>query len=434
MTLVRAKIAAFADSKAAKAAVVLCRLVVGAVFVLSGFVKGIDPWGTYYKFSEYFAAFGMQGMENVALFGAFAVAAVEFVLGVSIVLGAFRRGGVLLAGLMMLVMLPLTLYLALTDAVPDCGCFGDALTLSNWATFWKNVALTLLIVLMLPLNKKVPCVFGPAVQWMVALASFVFVLALLVVGYNDQPLLDFRPYKTGSRMVARETGNDEDDYVFVYEKDGRQREFVIDSLPGDDWTYVDRHVKERSRSKSREVKENLVAMYDNGEDVTEDVLKDGKGKVLLLLFPDLPKVDITYTFGINELCESATKQGVTVVGLTSGSAGDIAQWADISMPAYKMLEMDDSELKMIARGNPAVVCVTDGVVKWKRTFGSISQQEMQKKTFDLDSLDNSAWAKPMLKKLVLCYIGVLLLLLVVNRTHIVVKFSLKSLRRKRNKE
>ena len=124
-----------ADKKATKALVVLCRLVVGAVFVFSGFVKGVDPWGSFYKFSEYFAAFGMQGMENVALFGAFAVAVVEFVLGVSVLLGAFRRGGVLLTGLMMLVMLPLTLYLALTDAVPDCGCFGDAVVISNWTTF-----------------------------------------------------------------------------------------------------------------------------------------------------------------------------------------------------------------------------------------------------------------------------------------------------------
>ena len=104
------------------------------------------------------------------------------------------------------------------------------------------------------------------------------------------------------------------------------------------------------------------------------------------------------------------------------------------MPADKMLEMDDSQLKMIARGKPAVVCVTDGVIKWKRTFGSISQQEMQKRSFSLDDLDNSGWAKPVLGDMLLGYLGVLLVLLVVNRTHIVVKFSLKSLKRKRNKE
>ena len=167
--------------------------------------------------------------------------------------------------------------------------------------------------------------------------------------------------------------------------------------------------------------------------MTEGVLT-GKGQVLMLLFPDLPKVDIAYTFGINELCENATKQGVKVVGVTSATAAEKEQWNDISMPAYKMLEMDDSQRKMIARGNPAVVCVTDGVIKWKRTFGSISQQEMQKRSFSLDDLDNSGWAKPVLGDMLLGYLGVLLVLLVVNRTHIVVKFSLKSLKRKRNKE
>lgn len=422
-----------ADKKVTKALVVLCRLVVGAVFVFSGFVKGIDPWGSFYKFSEYFATFGMQGMENVALFGAFAVAVVEFVLGVSVLLGAFRRGGVLLTGMMMLVMLPLTLYLALTDVVPDCGCFGDAVVISNWATFWKNVVLTLMIAFLVPFNKKVPCVFGPAVQWIVAFVSFVFVLCVLMIGYNDQPLLDFRPFKVGSRLVARETGSDEADYIFVYEKGGLQKEFTIDSLPDDDWNYVDRRVKEPARPKTPSVAENMVSMYDDGEDVTEEVLT-GKGQVLMLLFPDLPKVDIAYTFGINELCENATKQGVTVVGVTSAAAAEKEQWNDISMPAYKMLEMDDSQLKMIARGNPAVVCVTDGVIKWKRTFGSISQQEMQKRSFSLDDFDNSGWSKPVLGDMLLGYLGVLLVLLVVNRTHMVVKFSLKSLRRKRNKE
>ena len=122
---------------------VLMRLTVGGVFIFSGFTKGVDPWGTYYKISDYLGAMGLGEWTGTALLLAAALAALEFMLGVAIAVGAYRRSAPWVALLVMLVMTPLTLWLAVTGAVPDCGCFGDALHMSNWATFGKNILLLL---------------------------------------------------------------------------------------------------------------------------------------------------------------------------------------------------------------------------------------------------------------------------------------------------
>ena len=111
--------------------VLFLRLAVGSVFVFSGFVKAIDPWGVLYKFQDYVAALGWDWLSPFLLFGAFAVSIFEFVLGVCLIIGAYRRFSVWASFLLMIVMTPLTLWLSITGAVSDCGCFGEAITLSN---------------------------------------------------------------------------------------------------------------------------------------------------------------------------------------------------------------------------------------------------------------------------------------------------------------
>ena len=151
---------------------ILMRLVVGAVFVFSGFAKAVDPWGAAYKVTDYLNAWGMDGWTGIALFIAVSLAALEFLLGIAIVVGAYRRSAPLLALLLMLVLTPVTLWLAVTDAVPDCGCFGDAWHLSNWATFFKNVLLLLIALpALVSMNSSAP--FG----WVDAIA------AILMLGF-----------------------------------------------------------------------------------------------------------------------------------------------------------------------------------------------------------------------------------------------------------
>lgn len=405
-------------------AVLLTRLLVGGVFAFSGFTKAIDPWGSVYKFGEYFAVFGFSDYQWMLLFLAVAVATVEFMLGVFMVLGIYRRFTPVMMLLSMIVMLPLTGYIAVTDAVSHCGCFGDALVLGNWATFVKNLVLTPLIVYLCVCNNRVKNVYGFAVQWIVALFSVAYALVLAFIGYYMQPLIDFRPYPIGTKLVSSYEPREEVEFEFIYEKGGVQRTFTIDSLPDDTWEFVDRHeIKPMPHADGSAA--DAIAITDFEKHPADSVLM-ATGEQLLLLFPDLKRVGIAYTYLINEMHDYAWSHGVSVVGLTSDDAAAVADWNDLSMAAYPMYSIDDSTLKMIARGNPAVVYLRDGVVQWKRTLQSISMEYITKE-MDMDGIGSDFNQSKWLNMLAIGYLVLMVGLLVLNRTHLLVLFSWKRL-------
>ncbi len=422
---------------------VLMRLTVGGVFIFSGFTKGIDPWGTFYKVNDYLTALGLDQWDGTALFIAVALAALEFMLGVAIAVGAYRRSSLWIALLLMLVMTPLTLWLAVTGAVPDCGCFGDAWHLSNWATFGKNVLLLLGIIYLMMFNLSLRGVYGPAVQWMVMAASFALIMAIAYYGYFTQPLIDYRPYPIGTRLVSDsvedngDEGESEDDFIFIYAKDGEEHEFSIDSLPNEDegWEYVTRYHARRPHGKvivqNGQGDNSIAIMDENGNDVTIDVLADSR-RALLLLFPDLTQVGVVNSFALNELNDAALVAEANVIGLTPATPAQVEQWKDRSMASYPIYYMDDSELKMVARGNPAVVYLEDGAIKWKRTLSSLDDVEQP---IELSEMGKDYDADSILASLTSVYIVVLLVILAINRTHLLVRyFMIKRRNKAKNKQ
>ena len=395
--------------------VALLRVVTGGVFIFSGFVKAIDPWGGYYKFQEYFLALGLNSLYGISLFAAFSIAFVELMLGVSLLLGLYRRSAPVLALAMMAVMLPMTLYLAVTDAVADCGCFGDALVMSNWVTFLKNIVLTVLLFLLLKHNRKLPSVYGPAVQWVVLFLTFVTGLVIALNGYFNQPMLDFRPFPVGSHFEVAPAPSDED-YTFIYSKDGEEREFALDEVPDEDsgWTFVDRRQKTESLSPAQLKSRQSLSILDEGDDVTATAL-DPERRQLLYLFPDLKNVSISYTFLINELTEKAHLQDIDVYGITSGTRQEMDEWNDISLAGYPLYTADDSDIKMLARGNPAVVYVERGVVKWKRTLSSIRSTMLDDPELTVDKMAPSGATSGLMKIIFWLFVVPMLVLLAINR-------------------
>ncbi len=413
----------------------LMRLVVGGVFIFSGFTKAVDPWGSFYKVNDYLLAMGLGQWIGTALFTAVALAALEFILGVVIAVGAYRRSAPWLALLMMLVMTPLTLWLALSNAVPDCGCFGDVMHLSNWATFGKNILLLLASIYLLMFNKSLRSVYGPAVQWVVVTLSFAFIMSVAYCGYFIQPLIDYRPYPVGTRLISsttEDTDNGEDDFIFIYSKNGEEHEFTIDSLPDeeDGWEYVTRYHARRPRGKviiqNGNSGDAISILDDEGNDVTLDVLGDSR-RTVLLLFPDLPRVGVVNSFALNELNDASVTTDADVIGLTSATANEIEHWKDISMANYPIYNMDDSELKMLARGNPAVVYLEDGAIKWKRTLASLDDIEQP---VELADMNKGYDADNIITNLTLAYLLAMLALVIINRTHLMVRY----LYYKRNKK
>ena len=219
-----------------KAVLTVCRLLFGAVFIFSGFVKAIDPLGSTYKIQDYLTAFGgfFEHFLPLALPAAVALSTIELLIGLSLFFNIRARLGAWGGLLFMLVMTPLTLYIAIANPVSDCGCFGDAVKLSNTATFLKNIVLLAVVLVLFFNRKRMYPVFAPGMEWGVLLLFAVAGVGLSVHCYRHLPFIDFRPYKVGANIPEGMTvpvGAPQDEYAitFIYEKDGVQQEFTLDN-------------------------------------------------------------------------------------------------------------------------------------------------------------------------------------------------------------
>ena len=289
-------------------------------------------------------------------------------------------------------------------------------------------------------NKSLRGIYGPAVHWVVAALSLALVLAVAYYGYFKQPLIDYRPYPVGTQLVAANTAldseeEDEDDFIFIYSKDGEEHEFTIDSLPDeeDGWEYVTRYHARRPHGKvivqNGNASNNIAILDEDGNDITIDVLGDSRRSVLLL-FPDLPHVGVVNSFALNELNDAALVADADVIGLTPASGNEIEQWKDISMASYPIYTMDDSELKMVARGNPAVVYLEDGKIMWKRTLSSLEDVEQP---MELAAMGKDYDADKILTRLMLGFLAAMAALLFINRSHLMVRYIYYK-RRNKNKK
>jgi len=332
----------------------------------------IDLWGFMFKIEEYLAVWHMWQPRTVILIGAMFLSGYEFVLGTLLMMGCYKRVAPWGLMLTMVVMLPLTAWIWLTDPVSDCGCFGEFLQISNAATFFKNVAITLCLVLLIVWNKTLAqALFNPAIQWIVGAWITLYAIVVGLYGYNVQPMVDFRPFPVGTSLVATDDGTDEN-FVFIYEKDGHTQQFTLDNLPDSTWTFVDRI----ANADADDAEVNGLAIFDGDENVT-DVVISGQGKELLLVVSEPKRAGVTFTYTVNEIYEYADSIGVPFVALLGTDADGVKVWRDISMAEYPIYTADDTRLKELARGNMALVILEDGVVASKVSISAIDPDAVE---------------------------------------------------------
>lgn len=350
----------------------LLRVVTGLVFVISGSAKMIDPYGFIYKIEQYLAVWNVTfATDGLILLTAVGISIYEFLSGFALMTGSYKRTAPASLLLLMGFMLPLSIYIAIADPVDDCGCFGDLWIISNMATCLKNIAITVALAYLALYNRKVPGLFMPSVQWIQATVALAYIGIVGMIGYHEQPLLDFRPYKAGTSL----TGVDESEIKFIYEKDGEWQDFTMNNLPDSTWTFVS-----RADSRADHSQKAFVVMDSDGYDITEETVSEA-GEQLILLIPDVKDdIDISGSYTINELSRYISDRGGNMIAVINADSLGRENWIDLSMADYPVYYGEDTAIKSVARGRMAMVYLIDGRIIWKRTVSSINLDKLTSAT------------------------------------------------------
>lgn len=368
-----------------------CRFLLASMFIFSGFVKAVDPLGSFYKMQDYLAAFGMLSWfpHYLPLFFAILLSAVEFAVGIFLFFGIRRKVATTLALLLMCVMTPLTLYLALANPVSDCGCFGDAWVLTNWQTFGKNIILFIAAISVFKGREKIIRFITVSMEWLVSMYTFLFVFALSFYCLQYLPILDFRPYKVGTDIKASmEIPEGAKPSVFesrfILEKDGRQQEFTLENYPDSTWTFVEARTVLKEKGYEPPIHDFSMISLQTGEDITDSVLAD-KGYNFLLVSHRIEEADDSNIDLINEIYDYSMEHGYGFYALTSSPEDEIAMWREKTGAEYPFCQMDDITLKTIVRSNPGLLLIKEGKILNKWSDNSLPDEYVL--TDSLDKLE-----------------------------------------------
>ncbi len=349
---------------------VVSRWVVGLVFLFSSFVKGVDPMGTMFKVQDYMSnweLFGMGFEWAHPLAGVLAVTLIcaEFLVGVMLICNAFRVFSAWLLALMMAFFTVTTFVDATTNLVDDCGCFGDAIKLTNWQTFWKNVVLdvpTVWIVLTCHLRKKRRFERDS----IVFIAALTVVLVFCIYNINHEPVIDFRPWKVGNQMVDLEQDATTKSYVTYRNKETGERmemeaaklmEYMSDTAWVNAWEW------ESSRVEMPEIKAPGFSMLDmEGSDRALDMIAAEEGLVIVTIH-HLDKIDAEDVEEIKTAVALAGENGKDIVLLTSALPEDIQTWMyENGVEGLEYYFADATAIETMMRGNPGFMYVEKGTV------------------------------------------------------------------------
>lgn len=363
-----------------KISVEISRVILGATFLFSGFVKAVDPFGFAYKIEDYLAAFGLTSLSFLAFPVSAFMCALEFMMGAFMLLGIYRRWNSRLMILVMSFMTILTFYIAVANPVEDCGCFGDAFIISNWHTFYKNIVLMACAVCVLIYCERIGNFFTGKTYWLAFLYIIFFSCSFIFSNYYFDPLFDFRPYTIGAnlpeRMKVEEGKGHIEENILVYEKDGVQKPFTEDNYPWEDSTWVfvrmdTKVIQEGEKAPIQDFSINELTFNSSKNevleenDITEQVLSDSN-YVFLMIAPSLKDMSTTYLSNFEDVAHYASDHRYEFYCLTASSTDDIIAWEEDQVSNFNFCHTDERALKTIIRTNPGLLLLKNGVVvnKW----------------------------------------------------------------------
>jgi uncharacterized membrane protein YphA (DoxX/SURF4 family) len=355
---------------------IISRIIVGLVFIFSGAVKAVDPLGSAYKFSDYFQAFHLEFLQPFSLVPAIILFTAEFIAGFSVLSGYRHKSGIWGVMILMCVFTPLTLILAISNPVSDCGCFGDAIHLTNWQTFGKNIILLILVLVLFTGRNQARQLWTPLKEWIViSILTILFVIfSLLNLRYLQ--LFDFLPYKTGINIPVSmkiPEGKPVDEYLstFIYEKDSVQKEFTLENYPADDssWKFIDQKSVLIKKGYQPPIHDFRITNPD-GRELTDIILTD-PGYTLLMISAKLKKAGQKPLNKGFELGAKCLAEGINFYVVTASGSDEVMGYNN----GLTICIADETTLKTIVRANPGYLMLKEGTIIGKWSWATIPPEE-----------------------------------------------------------
>lgn len=345
------------------------RIFVGILFIISGFIKLNDPLGFSYKLQEYFSAqvLNLEFLIPFALVLAIILVIFELVLGIMIIIGYLPRFTLWSLLIMILFFTFLTFYSAYFNKVTDCGCFGDALPLTPWQSFYKDVVLLILILILFFNRKLIHPILAPASHRWIIFLSFMLCFTFAYYVLMHLPLIDFRAYKVGNNIpekmrLPENPRKDVYEYKWKFIKNGE--EVIIKNqgaYPQVDGEYVGVETRLVKAGDKPLIDDFLIEK--NGIDVTHEVLNEEK--LLLIIAYNLRSTETDGFVAIRSLSEEAMAKGYRVVGLTSSGEEQRQGLLDRFNLNFEFYQADETLLKTIVRSNPGILTLQRGTITQK---------------------------------------------------------------------
>ncbi len=355
----------------------ISRIIVGLVFMFSGAVKAVDPLGSAYKLSDYFQSFHLEFLQPASLVLAIILFTAEFISGFSVLSGYRQKTGIWGVMILMAIFTPLTLVLAISNPVSDCGCFGDAIHLTNWQTFGKNIILIIPVIILFTSRKKVKQICTPGKEWIVISIVTVLFVIFSMLNLRYLQLFDFLPYKTGvnipeSMKIPEGKPVDEYQTTFIYEKENVKKEFTLENYPANDtsWKFIDQ--------KSVLIKKGYVPpIHDfritapDGQDLTDEILTS-RGYTLLMISKKLKGADPTHLAKGFELGVHCMTRGIGFYIVTASGSDELSKYNN----GFTFFSGDETTLKTIVRSNPGYMLLKEGKIAGKWSWATLPPKEL----------------------------------------------------------
>lgn len=350
----------------------ICRFTFGILFIFSGFLKGIDPIGNALKIKEYLGAFHLSFMDFLSIPTGILLSAAEFIVGVAILKGLRIQLFSKIALWFISFFTLLTLFIAIFNPVEDCGCFGEALHLSNGATFIKNLFLLAAALVVYLQRKQFHPIASPKVEWGYLAAYGALILVLQGYSLRNLPQIDFGIYKPGTDLVASQQMNQEREYetTFIYTKDGKEESFTLDNLPDSTWTFVD--TVSKLKGDATDDKSVDFSFIDaEGNPVGNEILKDG-GPVFFISIYNARALGERATGRIMELADTLNANGLKLYILSANSVEEtqklFSRYYSLEGTGYEILYADYKAIISFNRSSGGLTFVDNGVIvkKWSR--------------------------------------------------------------------